>query len=259
MADARATEEETEVDEMSIVRTGSIANHVNAKKFEMALHKSESLADYPAEKVWKHVDVDKSGGLDKKEFFEMYQLLQKHVDTQQKELVEEKHKIWESQVRLRMFKYFGLFLLFTMILLFATNILTGYASIKLGQQFSDINMSDPILRMRDGAAAECGNPDFTLGASANFWEGVREAYDPEYDDPDTDDLDDDEMANTALVGRNGGAPVATMETMYTPSATLFVRRPLSRLCKVTLLPQIEGTHPADDNKAVKRFLGCRCR
>ena len=31
------------------------------------------------------------------------------------------------------------------------------------------------------------------------------------------------------------------------------------LCKVTLLPQIEGTHPADDNKAVKRFLGCRCR
>ena len=96
MADARATEEETEVDEMSIVRTGSIANHVNAKKFEMALHKSESLADYPAEKVWKHVDVDKSGGLDKKEFFEMYQLLQKHVDTQQKELVEEKHKIWES-------------------------------------------------------------------------------------------------------------------------------------------------------------------
>ena len=116
MADARATEEETEVDEMSIVRTGSIANHVNAKKFEMALHKSESLADYPAEKVWKHVDVDKSGGLDKKEFFEMYQLLQKHVDTQQKELVEEKHKIWESQVRLRMFKYFGLFLLFTMML-----------------------------------------------------------------------------------------------------------------------------------------------
>ena len=156
MADARATEEETEVDEMSIVRTGSIANHVNAKKFEMALHKSESLADYPAEKVWKHVDVDKSGGLDKKEFFEMYQLLQKHVDTQQKELVEEKHKIWESQVRLRMFKYFGLFLLFTMMLLFATNILTGYASIKLGQQFSDINSSDPILRMRDGAAAECG-------------------------------------------------------------------------------------------------------
>ena len=50
--------------------------------------------------MWKHVDVDKSGGLDKKEFFEMYQLLQKHVDTQQKELVEEKHKIWESQVRL---------------------------------------------------------------------------------------------------------------------------------------------------------------
>ena len=96
MADARATEEETEVDEMSIVRTGSIANHVNAKKFEMALHKSESLADYPAEKVWKHVDVDKSGGLDKKEFFEMYQLLQKHVDTQQKELVEEKHKIEEE-------------------------------------------------------------------------------------------------------------------------------------------------------------------
>ena len=47
------------------------------------------------------------------------------------------------------------------------------ASIKLGQQFSDINSSDPILRMRDGAAAECGNPDFTLGASANFWEGVR--------------------------------------------------------------------------------------
>ena len=30
-------------------------------------------------------------------------------------------------------------------------------------------------------------------------------------------------------------------------------------CKVNLLPQIEGTHPADRDKAVKRFLGCRCR
>ena len=31
------------------------------------------------------------------------------------------------------------------------------------------------------------------------------------------------------------------------------------LCKVDhMLPKIEGTHPADDNKAVKRFLGCRC-